>query len=143
MKVSGSKSEKISKFDCINYNLRSAYRRVSKIYDEIMKPSGITTPQFFLMGEIYKAEKLSIVQLAQITDLDRTTLSRNLKILVKKNLVSMSQGENLKTKAITLTTEGRRVLLKAIPFWKKAQKQVLEKIGSDHWDEIKKILSIL
>lgn len=128
---------------CISNTLRMTYRRVSKKYDEIMKPSGLSIAQFFLLGHISAAPDPSITEIARATNLDRTTLSRNLKILEKIGLITITQGANSKTKRVSLSREGEKKLKRAISYWQKAQNKTMEKIGTSRWASVKSILAEL
>ena len=59
--------------------LRNAARRVMGFYDTILKPSGLSMPQFGLLNLIRTAAKGSINTLAAQAGLDRTTASRTLR----------------------------------------------------------------
>jgi DNA-binding MarR family transcriptional regulator len=57
--------------------------------------------------------------------MDRTTLTRNLKLLRDRGLVARSR--------IALTEKGRRSAAAALPLWEKAQGQILRSLGERRW----------
>ncbi len=65
--------------------------------------------------------------------MDRTTLTRNLKPLVRKGFVRIDQDEDQRVRRISLTDAGRNSLSEALPNWRKAQSRIVEKLGHERW----------
>ena len=66
---------------CTCFNVRRASRAVTQFYDDIMAPSGIKATQFTMLGAVALMGPASVTRLAEHLALDRTTLTRNLKVL--------------------------------------------------------------
>src|SRR3546814_8881467 len=58
--------------------LRRATRRLTQVYDEGMRPSGLKLTQYSVLNILAQAENPSITDLADRLMMDRTTLTRNL-----------------------------------------------------------------
>src|SRR5260370_8004951 len=78
---------------CACANIRRTDRVITQIYDEMLAPSGLNAPQFSLLATLAEAAPVTIHRLAQIMDIDRTTLTRNLDGLTKQHLVRNEEGE--------------------------------------------------
>ncbi len=117
---------------CINLNMRKATRVVSAFYDEALSPTGLHANQMMLLIPPFLMGPTSINVMAEKSGLDRTTLVRNLKPLEDRGLLTVKPGEDLRMRLVTLTSEGERVLKAALPLWEEAQKQVIEKLGSQY-----------
>ncbi len=115
--------------NCVNIHLRRTGRVVSNFYNDIMKPSGLHGNQFLLLVPVYLRPGITISQLAQQADLDRTTLARNLKLLEQRGLISLSPGKDQRTRTIEITAPGREKLLAALPLWEQAQQRINEFLG--------------
>ena len=126
---------------CVCGNLRKASRLISQIYDEFLKPSGLKATQSALLMTIKSFERATISKLAKWTIMDRTTVTRNLKVLEKKGLVKIQLGEDQRKKVVTITDKGIDALLSGYPFWEEAQHHVAEIIGEDKSNHIVKELS--
>jgi DNA-binding MarR family transcriptional regulator len=131
-------SEPIAPTYCTCLALRRATRRVTQIYDAHMKPLGLRITQFAVLGHLAGAgspvaapSQISITALARRLGLDRSTLGRNLRPLIKSGLVVMEGGEDRRAHTLALTDAGRATLEKAIPLWRDAQRHVSEKLGRD------------
>ncbi len=125
---------------CVCLNLRGAARAVTKLYDEILKPSGLKATQFSVLAVIAQVGPASMSVISRILVMDRTTLTRNLKPLLKRRLVKMSKGEDRRQRTIALTQNGKTALARALPLWKKAQDQVVTGLGQARWRGMAQLL---
>jgi DNA-binding MarR family transcriptional regulator len=130
---------------CTCLALRRATRRVTQIYDAHMKPLGLRITQFAVLGNLAgdgsgAAAPLSITALARRLGLDRSTLGRNVRPLLKAGLVAMEGGADRRAHTLALTPAGREVLEKAIPLWREAQRHVSEKLGREKTRALRAVL---
>ena len=128
---------------CVCANLRKTSRLISQIYDEFLKPSGLKATQSALLMTVKSVGRATVSKLAKWTIMDRTTVTRNLKLLEKKGLVKIESGEDKREKVVTITDTGIDALLSGIPFWEEAQHHVAEIIGEDKSNRIVKELSYM
>src|SRR6267378_1655276 len=97
---------------CTCFKLRSLTRRVTRLYDQVLAPSGLT-----------------LSELAQQLFTDRTTLTRNLKPLADAGLVKVGDGVDARSKAVLVTAKGRSAFQAARPLWKEAQARLRAQAG--------------
>ena len=129
---------------CAAYNLRRAARLVSQVYDQALKPTGLKVTQFSLLVSFVLAPDSKMAQLAKWLGMDRTTLSRNLRVLKKRGLVELEQGrQDRREFKVRITPEGKRLFEKACPLWLQAQEQVVGGIGHKRWAALSKELRSL
>jgi DNA-binding MarR family transcriptional regulator len=114
---------------CACYNIRKAARLVTQLYDAMLAPSGLPGTQFVLLAAIGRARAATLTRLAQVLGMDRTTLTRNLKLLERQGLIEMDAGLDRRTHIVRLTGQGRQSLEAAIPFWKQAQATIISRFG--------------
>jgi DNA-binding MarR family transcriptional regulator len=81
--------------------------------------------------------------LGRLFDLDKTTLSRNLKLLKQKKWIAIAAGADARERRVALTRAGRRRLVAARPAWRKAQEQLRATIGDDEWNDMWKAMHAL
>lgn len=130
---------------CTCLALRRATRRVTQIYDAHMKPLGLRITQFAVLGQLAGAgspapPQISITALARRLGLDRSTLGRNVRPLIKAGLVVMEGGADRRAHTLALTGTGRALLDKAIPLWREAQRHVAEKLGREKTRALRAVL---
>ncbi len=126
--------------DCASFNLRKASRLMAQAYDRYLQPSGLTSTQFTLLAVASSRGPISITELAGELGLDRTTLTRNLRLVERESLVEVTAGRDARTRDVRLTANGRKSLKKAIPLWQEAQTRVVAALGRAHWRELVKEL---
>jgi DNA-binding MarR family transcriptional regulator len=117
--------------DCACNNLRQAARAVTQYYDEILRPSGIRATQFSLLSAIKEFGTVSIGALAEQSVMDRTTLTRNLKLLEDEGLVTILPGEDARVREVSLTPAAQERLVVAARYWRKAQAQMASRMGAE------------
>jgi len=126
---------------CACYKMRKAARAVTKLYEEVLRPSGLRATQFSLLMATRVMGPVTVVKLAQVMVIDRTTLTRNLQILEKQGLISIKPGEDRREREVNLTAEGMEVLTKAIPLWEEAQNRVKKGLGEERLHNLLRDLS--
>jgi len=122
--------------NCACFNLRKATRVVTQFFDEKLQPSGLLVNQFTLMAALAQAGSPTMKTLAQILVMDRTTLTRNLKPLLRQALISVESGQDQRERILTLTAAGQSALAEAFPLWEEAQQQVIEGLGKEQWQTL-------
>jgi DNA-binding MarR family transcriptional regulator len=116
---------------CVCSNVRRTARAVTRLYDEALRPSGLTGPQFGLLAAVRVLGPVSVTRLAAGSDADRTTLTRNLKLLARDGFVQVETGRDQRTRQVGLTDKGREALARALPLWEQAQARVEEVLGAE------------
>ena len=119
---------------CACATVRRTDRVLTQFYDEILAPSGLYITQFTLLATLSQAAPVTINRLAEIMDMDRTTLSRNLEVLVKQHMVRIEEGEDRRMRQVHLTQEGEQALRRALPLWQEAQARIEHALGRERFD---------
>lgn len=132
---------------CICGNLRRASRLVTKVYDTCFQSIGIKVTQYTLLLAVQRLGPVTITKLAEEVILERTTCTRNLKILEDKSLIHFQQGPDKRMKHIVLTPQGIEKIKEALPLWQEAQEIMFLKIGKKKSltfiDDITRIIVLL
>ena len=109
-------------------NLRQAARAVTAQFDAELKSTGLRATQLNLLMAVETGAATTITDLAEILAMDRTTMTRNLKLLRDRGLVEAGR--------ISLTAKGRRSAAVALPLWEQAQARFVESLGSQRWESL-------
>jgi len=118
---------------CICFNSRKVARAVTQLYDTILQPWGIRATQFTLLVGIAKLEPVSIGRLGEVTIIDRTTLTRSLRLMRNQKLLLISPRSAMRQRFVTLSRRGRRALARSVRPWRKIQSEFLGTIGHGRW----------
>jgi DNA-binding MarR family transcriptional regulator len=111
-------------------------RVLTQLYDGRLRASGIEAPQFALMLTLDKEGPCSQTIIGRRYALDKTTVSRNLRLLQRRGWVAVLPARDRRERRIALTAEGRRRLALARPQWKKAQAELRDKMTGPQWERM-------
>src|SRR5580658_8120532 len=121
---------------CTCANLRRADRVVTKYYDAALRPSGLHVTQFTLLQALNDASEISQKQLAELLEIDSTTLTRTLAPLRRKKWLRSAAGADRRELRLSLTASGKREYQRGLPYWKKAQKGLQRALGKENYTHL-------
>jgi DNA-binding MarR family transcriptional regulator len=116
---------------CVCFNVRKSTRLLTAHYDRIINAAGLKTTQLSLLMTVLLRDKANLSQLANMLGMDRTTLSRNIRLLEQKGLLTVTTGADKREQCIKITDKGMDTINQAIPLWEKAQAEVVERLGEE------------
>lgn len=103
---------------CLCLHVQRAARALARRFDEALRPAGLTNGQFSLLMSLNRPQPPSMGSVASLLAMDRTTLTAALKPLERRGLLAVAPDPNDKrSRLLSLTAEGRRVLASAVPIW--------------------------
>jgi DNA-binding MarR family transcriptional regulator len=102
---------------------------VTALYDEAIAPVGVNIAQFALLRSIARGEPVALTELAKRTDLDRSTVGRNVRVLEHMGLVAISRGKDQREASISLLEGGHRTLEDGAPLWDGVQARIEAQLG--------------
>lgn len=129
--------------NCAALRTRMAARGVTRAYDNALRPLGIKITQFTLLVSAKYDGSRSIGDMADFLAMERSTLTRNLKLMAEMGLIEMKKGKEPRTKVPVLTDRGEDILARAIPIWRDAQARVTAHLGKARWQEARSLLTDL
>lgn len=115
---------------CVCFNIRKASRIVTQFYDGILRPTGLRATQIALLQTIREQGPVTVKVLAEAIAVDRTTLSRNLKVLERHRLIRVTMGYDRREREILVTAGGDKTLTRSYHLWKEAQDRVIMQFGN-------------
>lgn len=115
---------------CLCLHVQRAARALARRFDIALQPVGLTSGQFSLLMSLNRPEPPTIGSVASLLAMDRTTLTANLKPLERRGLVKVSvDKEDRRSRRLAITADGRTVLSKAFPIWKRAHGEIEKLAG--------------
>jgi DNA-binding MarR family transcriptional regulator len=109
---------------------------VTQFYDAVLRPSGLRATQFTLLQALNEAPEISQRQLAELLEIDSTTLTRTLAPLRRKGWLHSEVGADRRALRLSLTAAGKREYKRALPYWRSAQKGLQQALGEDNWNHL-------
>lgn len=126
---------------CTCFRLQRLTRRVTAVYNRALAPTGMRVTQYSLLNNLRHAGPLPLTALAELLDMDRTTLSRNLRPLSDAGWVTVRpSAEDARVRMVGLTKAGESHLQAARAYWKRAQEEVKATIGADDLTQLHEML---
>ncbi|WP_144150609.1 MarR family winged helix-turn-helix transcriptional regulator [Paraburkholderia sp. BCC1885] len=110
--------------DCYCTQFRRSANALTSVYDEALRPIGLKITQFSLLRALERLKAATYTEIAAEAALDKTTISRNLKVLINAGWVTVSADEDARYKVAQLSADGKKMLRRAEPHWEVAQKKV-------------------
>lgn len=124
--------------DCTCQKLRSAARATTRMYDDYLRPTGLTIGQYSALAALYYVPSMPMSKLATRLEMDRTTLTRGLAILERDRLISIEPDiEDTRVRAISITKLGLEKLIEAFPLWEAAQEAMKNALGASPLKEFR------
>jgi DNA-binding MarR family transcriptional regulator len=117
--------------DCIAYRVRSLNRVITKLYDTVLKPFGITVNQTTILAMLTLVQKARPGEIGDKLYMEKSTISRNLERMRKNGWVKISAAVSGKARLISVTPKGRQLLKALHPQWEKAQTAAASLLGDE------------
>src|SRR3954470_23134027 len=118
--------------DCACNALRRAAREITQRYERALAPSGVKATQFPILVALGERDAIPLTPLADALALDRTTLTRNLRILEGRGLVTIgAAAHDGRMRVVSITGEGLRVLAQAVELWRAEQDEIVAAFGEE------------
>ena len=130
--------------ECTCFHVRRLARRVTQFYDRALASCGLRVTQYSLLSQLTAHGPLPMSVIADLLDMDRTTLTRNLKPLIDAKLVTLARSAaDARVRTVVLTAAGRARRAAAHRLWRRAQDTVDGALGDAHVDALHRRLDDL
>ena len=117
---------------------------VARVFDEALRPLGLTNGQFSLLMSLNRPQPASIGDVSAVLAMDRTTLTANLKPLERRRLLTVTRDEaDKRSRRLTLTPAGRALLAKVLPEWKRTLDEIERLLIRSNPDDLRAELRAL
>lgn len=128
----------------VGFLLAKAHQRLFARFRDLLAPHGITPPQFALLAFLWKRDGLSQTELAEKTEVDRTTLSGLIDRLAKQGLVNRCPHPNDRRAClVTLTPAGRKLEKQLAPIATNLRQQINAELSTAEYEQLCQLLNRL
>jgi len=118
---------------CVCFALRRTSRAVTQFYEAALRPHRLRATQFPILVAASDGEEMPLAPLAERLGMDRTTLLRNLRPLVRRGLLEVVTLASSRRTLVRGTPAGRALLARVYPAWKRAQARALRSLEGMDW----------
>jgi DNA-binding MarR family transcriptional regulator len=115
--------------ECIASRMRLLNRVITGLYDEALRPYGLTISQ---MNLLVLAHRQGVARPAEVCErlcMDASTLSRNVRRMLERGWIETLSEADSRARPFRVTDEGQALLRDARAGWEQAQARAKELLG--------------
>jgi DNA-binding MarR family transcriptional regulator len=109
--------------ECIAVRLRLLTRAVTRLYNNALRPHGLTVSQMNVLVAVCRMGEARPQAICHVLQLEKSTLSRDVERMLARGWLESMPGQDARTIRLKVTPAGERLVEKTIPAWKNAQRQ--------------------
>ncbi|MDB5836065.1 MAG: MarR family transcriptional regulator [Caballeronia sp.] len=117
--------------NCLAMRVRIVARSVSAIYEQAMASHDVTIAQVNMLTALGELGLCAPGKIGEVLQLERSTVSRNLDLLIQKGLVEAVSSDAKGIREVALTAAGDEKIEAVLPDWRAAQKQAGKLLGPE------------
>ncbi len=115
--------------DCLAARIRLIGRALTGLYDGALSGHGLTIAQLNLLAALGAVGPCPPSRLGEVLQLERSTVSRNLTLLVGHGWIEATSADAKGMRTVALTAAGRAKVESVMPAWRQAQREAAELLG--------------
>ena len=115
--------------ECIANKIRLLNRAVTALYDQALRPYGLTIGQMSVLVTLSKMGGASPVSLGRVLHMEKCTLSRNVQRMRARGWLEAIPTEDRRTSELRASDRGLRLLRDVHPAWNRAQQRARAMLG--------------
>ena len=116
---------------CSCFAARRTARTITQHYEQRMKPTGLTVTQFTMLVLLSLSGPQPLSRFAGLLGVERTTLTRSLRLLLARGLVTDERTGDKRVRLLKITKRGAAAARAALPHWREAQESIARRLGAD------------
>lgn len=117
--------------NCLMTRTRRISRVVTSLFDQELRPYGLSSSQFSLLVLVARMDGASRAEIGRANHQERSTSTRNLQLVLDQGWAEEMVPENGRSRPIVISQAGRDLLVQAMPAWRAAQVKVKQLLGMD------------
>lgn len=115
--------------ECLAVRIRLLNRTITAIYDEALRPLGLTAGQLNVLVVVAKLGPVSPKDVARKLNMEKSTVSRNVDRMRAHGWLITSTGETGRSQLLNVSPRGHSLLEETMPLWEAAQAQAIAILG--------------
>jgi len=125
--------------ECLATRVRLLNRTITGIYDEKLRPLGLTAGQLNVLAMIAGRSPVSPGDVARRLNMEKSTVSRTVGRMHRNGWLDVTRGDAGRSQALTVTREGLALIEASVPSWEEAQVRARALLGPRGADSIHRI----
>ena len=129
MQLDMALDERIAR-ECLAVRVRMLGRVLTALYDDAMRPHGLTIAQLNILVAVSRLTPTSAARVGEVLALEKSTLSRNLERMRRQGWVEQRPAARGRGRDLHVTDAGAALLRRVFPDWKRVQTKARELLGA-------------
>jgi DNA-binding MarR family transcriptional regulator len=125
--------------ECLAVRVRLLNRTITAIYDDALRPLGLTAGQLNILVLITKRGPVSPGDVARRLNMEKSTVSRNIERMRKNGWLTVTLAESGRGQQLLLSKKGKTLLARSVPAWEEAQTSARAVLGRRGADSIHRV----
>lgn len=117
--------------NCLTFKAQRVARTMGRQMEMALKPVGLTNQQFTTLTILSSMKTVSVSDLADMMGVERTTMTRNIEQMRKKNWLEQVPAKDQRIRAYEITKAGKDLYGKAVPLWQAQQEIFIDTLGDE------------
>ena len=138
-----AKAAKTIGMNCLAARTRLINRTITAIYDEALRPLGVTSNQLTILVVVTNGGPISPSEIAQNLNMEKSTVSRNIGRMRSNGWLTVTPAESGRGQWLTLNDRGSALVAESLPLWKNAQAQAKAVLGQRGADSIRSLGNLM
>jgi DNA-binding MarR family transcriptional regulator len=127
---------------CHCFAVRKAARRISRMYDAHLLPTGLRVTQLLILSALRELRSAPMNALAERLDIERTAMGKMVGFLERDGFVRIEPSPtDGRSRIVELTSKGQRLHDQAAVLWSEAQRKFRELNGAENVSALGRSLS--
>jgi len=115
--------------ECLAVRTRLLNRTITGIYDDALRPHGLTVGQLNVLVLVAKRGPLTAGDIAKRLNMEKSTVSRNVRLMRKNGWLDVEAEGPGRGRQLALTARGEALVEESVPAWKEAQTRAKAMLG--------------
>ena len=124
-------AEEVTSPACINLQMMRSSHYILKTYDDAYRPFGIRATQMPVLGAVARRQPVTIRQIADELESERSVMSRKLQVMEKRGWVKEDPATSAKEKSFVLTEKGKALIQEILPVRMDVQQRMMSALTED------------
>ena len=125
--------------ECLAVRVRLLGRIVTRIYDDALRPLGLTVGQLNLVVIVGTRGPVGQSEIARLLSMEKSTVTRNVERMTRQGWIESLPSGSRSGQGLQLTEQGRKLLQKAHPIWEEAQRRTLARLGKQNFASLGRV----
>jgi DNA-binding MarR family transcriptional regulator len=125
--------------ECLAGRVRMLNRTITAIYDDALRPLGLTSGQLNILVFIARRGPVAPGEVARRLNMEKSTVSRNIKRMRENGWLIVRTADEGRGQNLVLARQGKALLERSLPAWDEAQGRAREVLGRQGVESIRRI----